>query len=190
MSVLHTWGSTATERDDAYPCDALVAEPRWAAFRAIDVVAPAHLVFRWLCQMRVAPYSYDLVDNLGRRSPRELTAGLGDPQPGDVVMTMFRVASAVRGRQITIVSDPPAGRVGDLLRRLPRSAITYRVVARGEGASRVVVKLVSQDPPGVLGRVLRAGMPLGDLVMMRRQLITFRTLAERDARRGCDPHAI
>ena len=65
---LSTWGSSPDERA-AYPCDGLIESPERVLFRAIDVDAPAPLVFRWLCQMRVAPYSYDWVDNFRSAQP-------------------------------------------------------------------------------------------------------------------------
>jgi hypothetical protein len=42
--VARTWGSTADERAQAFPCDALLTEPDDVYFRALDVDAPAHCV--------------------------------------------------------------------------------------------------------------------------------------------------
>jgi hypothetical protein len=72
-SFVEEWGSTAAERAEPYPRDRLLAEPEVTMFRAIDVEAPAATTFRWLCQLRAAPDSYDKLDNLGRRSPQTLT---------------------------------------------------------------------------------------------------------------------
>src|SRR5438309_742470 len=67
------WGTTESERAQPFPCDEFVSGPRHASYhRAVTVEAPKELVFRWLCQLKVAPYAYDWLDNLGRQSPREL----------------------------------------------------------------------------------------------------------------------
>ena len=170
LTVAETWGSTAAERSRSYPCDGMVALPRRTLFRAVDVDAPAAVTFRWLCQLRIAPYSYDWIDNFGRRSPRRLIDGLDALAVGQRVMGIFRLAAFDPPRHITLVLDSPSRRFfGDL-------AVTYEVVPRGD-ASRIVVKLVVRDP----GRPFRWAAPLlpwGDLVMMRKQLLTLKALAE------------
>jgi len=60
-------------------------------------------------------------------------------------------------------------------------AISYVVVPGGPGASRLVVKLVTVPAGGVSGAVLRHLLPAGDLVMMRRQLLNLKALAEATA---------
>src|SRR5713101_8113421 len=102
-SIAYTWGSTAEERTKSFPCDDHLPDAEEACFRAVDVLAPAPILFRWLCQLKVAPYSYDWIDNLGRRSPRTLTAGLEHLEVGQRVMTIFEVVSFERDRHLTVV---------------------------------------------------------------------------------------
>jgi hypothetical protein len=59
---------------------------------------------------------------------------------------------------------------------------TYRVVPSTPARSRLVVKVLVRYPRrAVLGAAVRRALPLGDLIMMRRQLLTLKQLAERDA---------
>jgi hypothetical protein len=167
------WGTTIDERAAAYPCDDVLPNADQWLFRGVDVDAPPALTFRWLCQLRAAPYSYDWIDNLGKQSPRELTPGLEDVEVGQRCMSMFRIAGVEPGESITVhAPESLFGEVGG----------TYRVVPVGEDRSRIVVKLGVTYPRGLHGELMRDLLPLGDLVMMRKQLQTLAALAERDAR--------
>jgi hypothetical protein len=55
------------------------------------------------------------------------------------------------------------------------------VLPGGPGATRLVVKLVTVPARGVTGAVMRRLLPAGDLVMMRRQLLNLKALAEATA---------
>jgi hypothetical protein len=173
-SVVETWGSTPHERQALYPCDELV-ESTYALFRAVDIDAPASVVFRWLCQLRKAPYSYDWLDNAGRRSPRQLADGLDHLETGQRFITIFRLASFEYGRSITLDSNTPFfGRV----------VVTYQVGEVNAHKSRLVVKVILSATAGLRGQwVTKRILPAGDLLMMRKQLLTLKALAERDARR-------
>jgi hypothetical protein len=171
-SVVEVWGSSPAERAAAYPCDSLIDHPDGVVFRAVEIAAPPDLVFQWLCQLRVAPYSYDWIDNLGRRSPRRLIDGLAELEIGQRFMTMFRLAAFEPNHSITIDSKTAAfGRV----------AGTYLVVPVDPAHSRLVVKLAYIAPRGLYGALLRAILPTGDLIMMRKQLLTLKALIERSA---------
>jgi hypothetical protein len=171
-ALVETWGSSVRERAAAYPCDGLLERADRVVFRAVDVAAPAGLTFRWLCQLRVAPYSYDWVDNFGRRSPRRLIPGLDRLEVGQRFMSIFRLVSYEDRRSITLDSNTTIfGRV----------AGTYVLMPTVNDQSRLVVKLLFAAPQGPLGSVIRTFLPAGDLVMMRKQLLTLKALAERDA---------
>ncbi len=173
-AVVRQWGSTPAERAERFPCDRLAPRAPMRLYRAVDVRAPAAGVFRWLCQLRAAPYSYDRIDNGGRRSPQELTPGLEHLEIGQRFMRIFRLVEFEPGHSITVLSR------GTLFGEV---AVTYRVRDTGAGRSRLVAKLLITPPAGPFGSLPARGLlAAGDLVMMRRQLLNLAALAERGIR--------
>jgi hypothetical protein len=173
VSIAHEWGSTPADRAIDFPCDRHLADAEDILYRAVAVEAPPAIVFRWLCQLRAAPYSYDWIDNWGRESPRTLTPGLDELAVGQRVMVFDLVEFEV-GRHLTLVLRDARGLFGDV-------ACTYLVAPQPDGTSRIVVKMLVRYPTGPLGSLARYWLPWGDLVMMRRQLLNLKSLAERDA---------
>jgi hypothetical protein len=171
---VRTWGATPAEQRMEFPCDRYLPAHDDALFRAVAVAAPAALLFHWLCQLRVAPYSYDWIDNFGRRSPRRLLAGLDDLAVGQKVMTLFDLVAFERPRHLTLRTR--ASRI------FGQYAVTYMILPVAAQHSRLVVKLLVAlprcAPPSFAIR--RLG-PFGDLIMMRKQLLTLKRLAEREA---------
>ena len=174
-TVFKVWGTRSDETRLVYPCDRFLEGVADAYYRGITIHASPKVIFRWLCQMRIAPYSYDWIDNFGRKSPRELTPKLNELRIGQHVMTIFELVDFEEDRQFTI--------------RMKRDFFTHKVVGDtvvsyviepGDGGScRLLVKLLVRYPKGLLGWVTRLTLPPGDLIMMRRQLMNFKELSER-----------
>ncbi len=165
MKPGENWGATAQERALRMACDELLPDASLRLHRAVSIEAEPPLVFRWLCQLKLAPYSYDLLDNLGRRSPRELVAGCEHLEVGQRFMFIFSLSSFANDRHITL--------------RGRRLAVTYALLREGPYTRLLVrVLFVAPDPPLVGGITARL-LALGDLVMMRKQLLTLKELAER-----------
>jgi hypothetical protein len=166
---VYEWGSTAAERAEQLACDALLPGADDVMFRAVDVDCDTATLYRWLCQLRYAPYSYDKLDNAGRRSPQTLTAGAEDLQLGQRMVAIFELAALEPGRSLTLYSES---------RLFGRVAITYEARPRGPAGSRLLAKLLVSYPRGPLSLPMRVLLPPGDLVMMRRQLLNLKGLAE------------
>jgi hypothetical protein len=168
MSFIRTWGSTAAERAETFPCDRWIEQPYQSLFRAVDVDAPVEHTFRWLCQLRVAPYSYDWIDNLGHHSPRERNPANEQLAKGQRWMTIFRLVEYELNRHLTLVIDRT--------KVFGTVVVTYDLRPTPTG-SRLVVKLN-----------IRVATPMhwilapGDLIMMRKQLLNLKHLAEREYR--------
>ena len=173
-SISETWGTEPRERRLAFPGDDLISQPDAVLYRGVTIKASPEIVFRWLCQMRAAPYSYDWIDNFGRQSPLELSPGLENLVIGQEVMRIFNLTGFEQGRHLTLRLKPRSRAVktfGDIV-------VSYLIVPAGENSCRVLVKLMGRYPRGIKGTLMRALLPWGDLIMMRRQLLNFKRLAE------------
>ena len=164
---LQHWGATPDEIHGEVVGDDLVPDARLVATRAITLAAPPGSVFPWLRQMgfgRAGWYSYDLLDNLGRRSadrvhPEWQQVRAGDPVPAGPVD--FEAVVVDEPGAFVIRVRPPS-RIGFSL------AYDLRPVT---GGTRLVTRVRARvDVPG--GRAVeRLVLGPGDGVMVRRQLL-------------------
>ncbi len=166
------WGVSDSEVSRDYPCDEFVTSPTLRAWRGVRVKAPAAAVWPWVAQVRLAPYSYDWIDNLGRRSPRELV-GLPDPHVGERFTTaggreVGRIVSVDPGKQLT----------GTIM----GAFMSYVLVPEDHDVTRLLLKVVMRS-----NRWAAIGLSIGDLIMARRQLLNLKQLAEHHQHRGVTP---
>ena len=169
------WGTGRADEQWACPGSRFAPDPAEWWLRAIEVDAPAGVVFRWLCQMRVAPYSYDLLDNRGRRSPRRLTPGVEELEVGQEFMTIFTLVDFRRDSYLTLRMTSTRG-----LRLFGPFVVVYDVEPLAEQRTRLRATLLvgERANDGAMETARRRVLAWGDLAMMRRQLRTFKALAE------------
>jgi len=158
------WGVTDGETLRSYPCDSFVTSPVLQAWRGVYVTAPPEAVWPWVAQVRAAPYSYDWIDNRGRRSPGKLL-GLPEPHVGD----RFTTAGGREMGKIVSV-DPEKQLTGTIM----GAFMSYVLVSCDHGTTRLLLKVVCSA-----SRWAAPGLAVGDLIMARRQLLNLKQLAER-----------
>jgi hypothetical protein len=158
------WGVNESETSRFYPCDDFVAAPVLQVWRGVDVQVPPEALWPWVAQVRVAPYSYDWIDNRGRRSPKDLL-GLPEPRVGD----RFTTAGG-RGLGRIVAVDPGRQLTGTIM----GAFMSYVLVPQDHDTTRLLLKVVSQ-----VSHWAAPALSVGDLIMARRQLLNLKQLAER-----------
>jgi len=157
------WGTRDDELLREFPCDRFVERPALSAWRAVTIAAPARRVWPWVGQIRIAPYSYDWIDNGFRRSPRTL-AGLPEPQVGEAFTT-----SAGRSLGRIVAVEPQV----QLTASIMGAYMSYVLVPESPEVTRLLLKVVMRT-----NRLVATAVSLGDLAMARRQLLNLKRLAE------------
>jgi hypothetical protein len=171
------WGATDAELGRALPGDDLVDSPTFDATRAITIGAPPAQVWPWLVQVgvnRAGWYSYDLLDNLGRPSARQVIPDLQPIRPGDLLPMSPDGQHGIRVHDL----DPPHwmiwGTPGDTSR-------VWVLDALPDGSTRLITR-VRSDPrwrPSSLAFAVM--LEFADFPMIRRMLLNLRARIEAAA---------
>jgi hypothetical protein len=173
--LLQHWGASEAEIAGAVVGDDILTEPRLVATRAVDLDAAPDRVWPWLVQMgtgRAGWYSYDWLDNFGRKSARRI-----HPEWQHLVAGSAVPAGPIAFRS-TIVDAPHAlvlelRSAGSIGRRVSFT-LAYDLRRASGGGTRLVTRVRGTvDLP--LGRLVeRWLLGPGDGVMLRRQLLNLR----------------
>ena len=172
------WGATSDEISRTLPGDELVAEPTFDATRAITIAARPDHIWPWLRQVgvtRAGWYSYDLLDNLGRPSARDIIPELQDVAVGDVVPLS---PDGQQGVHILALDLPRSMLWGTP----PDTTWLWVCEPQADGTTRLVTRIRSHYrwlSPSIAFSLL---VEFADIWMIRKMLLNLRERAEGLAR--------
>lgn len=189
--LFEDWGSTEAERAENLPGDDLIPDAPVSATRSISLDAEPDEVFGWLAQMgfgKAGWYSYDLLDNLGRRSadrlvPEWQVGAAGDTVPGGPIAFAVTHLDRPRHLVLAVLDRGLAGHRIDFTLAYDLRPLGPGPDEGGGSATRLVSRARIRVS-GPLGRPATAALGAGDGVMVRRQLLG---LALRCGRREVAP---
>jgi hypothetical protein len=171
--ILQHWGARAEEISDDVAGDSLCPDARLVATRCISIDAAPEVVFAFIRQMglgRAGWYSYDLIDNLARKSATTIHPEWQDVTAGSTVPAgpVSFVAAVVEPPRVFVLQVPTS-----------RMCFTLAYEARAEGTgTRLVTRLRARlSFPG--GRIIEhLLLGPGDGIMVRRQLLNLKMRCE------------
>jgi len=169
------WGATRDEVRRPLPGDEIVAAPKFDATRAVTIAAPPEKIWPWLQQIgmqRAGWYSYDLIDNLARRSAEKILPQFQHLHAGDLIPMSPDGRMGFRVKEL----NPPQwmlwwderGNLSWVWALVPLDPGHTRLLTR----VRLTYRWVS---PYLL---FYLALDVGDLVMMRQSMLGIRDRAE------------
>lgn len=179
--IFQFWGATPKEIDSLVVGDDICSDATLIATRSITISAPPQDVFPWIRQMgfgRAGWYSYDWLDNLGRKSATTIheewqTVEAGDEVPSGPISFTAAIVEAPRHFVLEIRS---------LGKKRPKLHFTLAYELRDDPqGTRLVTRMRSRIsfPFGSLVEKLILGP--GDGFMLRRQLVTIKKNVSHNA---------
>jgi len=171
------WGATDEEVKRVMPGDELCDKPHLDSTRAVTIDATPEQTWPWIAQLgrgRGGWYSYDLIDNRGKRSSETILPEFQELRAGDFLPTGF-------GEGFKVVDVKPnqflALQAGSL------GSWTIGLYCAGRSSTRLVSRVrIRWNLRNPKSAVLAAVVDPGDFVMMRKMMLGIKRRAEALAR--------
>jgi hypothetical protein len=174
-----SWGTTGDEAARPMAGDELCPRPQLNAARAVIIAARPEGIWPWLVQWgwnRAGFYSYDLLDNLGRPSARQILPQFQHLEVGDW-MPMGGKTTPSTAYQVARLEP---GKL--MLWRKGRRHWLWLLEPDDAGHTRLITRLRSHyawTRPTIVTELIL--MEIGDPFMMRRCLLGIKQRAEQRA---------
>ena len=180
------WGATRRDLLRTLPGDDIVAFANMNSTRAITIDAEPEDIWPWLVQIgqgRGGLYSYDWLDiafrMLDRSSVEEILPEYQEIHAGDVIpigvnddaMDDFYVHFVDPERALVIGANDPAFR--------NRVSWSMVLIHEGRNRTRLLVRVRGDVPKSVKGVAMFALLEPASFVMIRKQMLNFKRLAEK-----------
>lgn len=169
------WGATDAEIKRSMPGDDIVDKPSFNATRAVTIHAPANNIYPWIVQMginRAGWYSYDLLDNLARKSAESILPEYQNLQIGDLVPI------SPDGKQGTWVYDFGKNKWMLWWDQKGDSSWVWGIYPEGETRSRLITRVRMKYRLFSSALLFNLLIEFFDMPMMRKSLLGIKRRAE------------
>jgi hypothetical protein len=179
--IFQYWGATPEEIQSPVVGDDLCSAATLIATRSITISAPPQDVFPWIRQMgfgRAGWYSYDWLDNLGRKSATTIhdewqSVEAGDKVPSGPISFTAAIVEAPRHFVLEIKS---------LRKNSPKLHFTLAYELRDDPqGTRLVTRMRSHANFPLSSLFEKLVLGPGDGFMLRRQLLTISKNASKNS---------
>jgi hypothetical protein len=181
LSIMFLWRDHMIKQRP-YPCPATrraYHRKSWQAvsWHARQLKSQAEQVWPWLLQVgltRAGWYSYDILDNLGRRSARRIIPELQGLAPGDVVPMSPDGKQGMRVHSMDAPRSMVWGTPGE-------TTWAWQLDPHSDGSTRLITRVRSRYQWLSPSIAFSALLEFGDIWMMRKMLLNIRDRAEQGA---------
>lgn len=146
--------------------------------RSIEIKATASDIFVWLKQLRIAPYSYDLIDNGNRKSPDYIIGNLPPLKINTHFLLAFHILEFEENSFIVCRFCEPINTPVNLY--MKGLFFEYRIIAHGTKA-KLWCKIKGYFNTDLSSRGFFFIFCLVNKIMMKRQLKNIKRLSELSA---------